>query len=311
MSDDPDGLGGYDIWVATRATQSDPWNPATNLGPSINSEFREGEPQISGDGLSLYFDSDRPGGYGNHDIWVTTRKTKSDPWEEPVNLGPAINTTGNEWDACARADDLELYFCRRPEGTVVADVWVATRPTREEVWTEAISLPINVPEIDCSPYVCPDGLTLLFTSTRPGGRGSRDIWTATRLTADADWTTPTNHGAPLNSAAKDDSPSLSADLRMLYFSSERSGGHGTFDICQIPVITVVDFNADGAVDILDTLVMVEDWGIVGTRGGPNTNFCDIAPLPFGDGIVDAKDLRALAEHMIEDAEGASNQDGNE
>jgi hypothetical protein len=112
----------------------------------------------------------------------------------------------------------------------------------------------------------------------------------------------------VNSGAKDDSASLSADLCTLYLSSERPGGHGTFDIWQIPIITVADFNADGAVDVLDTLVMVEDWGIVGTRGGPDTNLCDIAPLPFGDGIVDAKDLLALAEYMIEDAEGANNQD---
>ena len=83
-------IGGYgeeDLWLATRSTTNDAWVEPVNLGPMVNSSYEEGGPSISFDGLTLYFYSNRPGGYGGYDIWVTTRETIDDPWQEPVNLG--------------------------------------------------------------------------------------------------------------------------------------------------------------------------------------------------------------------------------
>ena len=69
----------------------------TNLGPPVNGLNMNGEPSISADGLSLYFVSiNRLGGQGSGDIWVTTRASVSDPWGEPENLGPAVNSSA--WD---------------------------------------------------------------------------------------------------------------------------------------------------------------------------------------------------------------------
>ena len=62
-----------------------------NLGATVNSAHGEGICDLSSDGLELYFESDRPGGRGDVDIWVTTRKTVTDPWEPPVNLGTPVN----------------------------------------------------------------------------------------------------------------------------------------------------------------------------------------------------------------------------
>ncbi|MHC4509868.1 MAG: M56 family metallopeptidase, partial [Planctomycetota bacterium] len=92
----PDGYGSGDIWVTTRKTKNDPWGNAINLGPIINSSYGEGAPEISADGLALYFVSGRPGGSGAWDIWVTSRKTKEDPWGTPVNLGPTVNSSAHE-----------------------------------------------------------------------------------------------------------------------------------------------------------------------------------------------------------------------
>ena len=63
-----------------------------NLGPTFTSPGVD-EPSISADGLELYFRSNRSGGSGNYDLWVTTRATKDDPWNEPANLGPMVNAT--------------------------------------------------------------------------------------------------------------------------------------------------------------------------------------------------------------------------
>ena len=67
------GLGGLDIWTATRASASDPWSAPTNLGAAVNSTANELRPSLSWDGTTLYFGSTRAGGEGSQDLFVTTR----------------------------------------------------------------------------------------------------------------------------------------------------------------------------------------------------------------------------------------------
>jgi hypothetical protein len=123
----PEGFGDADIYVSNRQTVSDPWEPAVNLGPTVNSSFHDSGPFISLHGLVLFFHSDRPGGYGDQDLYMTTRPTKDAPWGPPVNLGPNINTAYGESDACVSADGLMLYFGEhakaRPGGVGGQDLW--------------------------------------------------------------------------------------------------------------------------------------------------------------------------------------------
>jgi hypothetical protein len=72
-SDRPDGSGGYDLWTSTRESLSDPWAAPVNLGPLVNSSVTDQRPSLSWDGTALYFLSNRPGGSGGTDLWVTTR----------------------------------------------------------------------------------------------------------------------------------------------------------------------------------------------------------------------------------------------
>jgi hypothetical protein len=65
----PGGYGGQDLWVTARATTNDPWGEPMNLGPVINSSYWDLSPNISADGCTLYFTSDRPGGIGSADLW--------------------------------------------------------------------------------------------------------------------------------------------------------------------------------------------------------------------------------------------------
>jgi len=73
-SDRPDGSGALDLWTSTRASTSDPWSLPINLGPTVNSASRDVGPALSFDGTTLYFQSDRPGGLGVLDLYVTTRQ---------------------------------------------------------------------------------------------------------------------------------------------------------------------------------------------------------------------------------------------
>ena len=71
----------------------------TNLGPTVNSSSEDAVAHTSADGLTLFFQSKRPGGYGNVDIWMTRRETKDAPWTTPTNLGLPVNSDKDE--ACS------------------------------------------------------------------------------------------------------------------------------------------------------------------------------------------------------------------
>jgi hypothetical protein len=113
-----------------------------------------------------------------------------------------------------------------------------------------------------------------------------DIWVTTRATKDADWGPPVNLGPTINSTFHAFNQSLSANGSTLYFSSDRSGD---YDLWQASVIPIVDFTKDGKVDHLDIGLLMLGWGT-------NDSRYDIGPMPWGDGIVDSKDLMILAEH---------------
>lgn len=73
-SDRPGGVGSFDLWVSTRQTTRDAWSRPVNLGPIVNSAFQDRGPALSRNGTTLYFNSDRRGGFGDQDLYVTTRR---------------------------------------------------------------------------------------------------------------------------------------------------------------------------------------------------------------------------------------------
>jgi Tol biopolymer transport system component len=250
---------------------------------------------MSADGLELYFCSDRPGGSGGPDVWATTRQTTDDDWGEPENLGPTVNSSARDACASISVDGLSLFFSSdRPGGTGSLDLWVTTRATKYQPWGEPENLgwPVNSSADEILPSISADGLQLYFSEWavfRPGGHGGCDIWVATRPTKDAPWGQPANLGPSVNTPAGEVGPFISPDGSALYFSSNRPGGQGGWDIWQAPIIPIVDFNGDGKVDRLDMGALMINWGT-------DNSLYDIGPTPFGDGIVDSNDLMVLAEH---------------
>jgi len=217
-------------------------NP-TNLGSPVNSEANESGPCISSDGLEFYFDSDRPGGLGdpNTDIWVSTRKTVNDSWDEPVNLNSKlvdpnnpVNTKYNEAQPSISADGLSLYFhSTRPGNSwyVIgwgpngpSNIWVTRRKTKEDPWgkPENIYPFVNTNCDEWDPSISDEAL--FFTRNLFGKVG---IWMST-------WDTGNWYGVPLlepiNSNAIDSMPSISRDGLVLFFASTRAGGYGHYDL---------------------------------------------------------------------------------
>jgi len=296
------GYGGYDLYLATREMINGSWGEPVNLGPTVNSSAADAAPSISSDGLSLYFGSNRSGGYGGSDIYVTTRETTDDPWREPVNLGSTVNSSADDTMPSISADALQLYFSgwraefARPGGYGKVDLWITTRDMIDDEWGTPMNLgpTVNSSSWDDGPSISADGLSLFFRSPRSGGYGSGDIWVTTRATKDDDWSAPVNLGPAVNTAYAEGSPSISADYSTLFFDSDQLGGSGSHDIWQVSIVPVVDFNGDGIVDCVDICMMVDYWGT-------DEQLYDIGPTPFGDGIVDVQDLIVLLEHLTKDA----------
>ena len=101
----------------TAAPEFSSWSPAVNLGPVINTAFAEAGAAESKNGLSLYFHSERPGGSGSTDIWVSQRARRGDPWGTPVNIGVVLNRPFTEAVAALSRDEHWMFFASdRPGG---------------------------------------------------------------------------------------------------------------------------------------------------------------------------------------------------
>jgi hypothetical protein len=296
-SDRSGGTGDWDLWVLRRLSTEAIWGPPENLGLVVNSSKHDGTPSMSADDLTLYFCSDRPGGYGRHDIYMTTRATKNDPWGKAVNLGPAINTSAAEVAPWISPNGLELYLNSwRPTGYGSSDIYVTRRATTNEPWGELRNLgaAVNSAYEESAFSLSPDGLLLLFadnfewnTPPRPGGHGGSDIWMTWRASLSDPWQASVNLGLRINSSMHEVAPRLSPDGSTLYFTTNSDG---TWENWQVPILPVVDFTGDGHVDGKDLRTMVVQLG--GTD-----SLCDIGPYAWGDGVVDTKDLTVLAEYI--------------
>jgi len=261
------GLGEHDLYVTTRETKTDQWGTPVNLGSNVNSSATEWAPRISGDGLSLFFASTRPDGYGSWDIWVVTRATIDDDWGEPLNLGPIINSSAKDGFGAVSADGLSLFVLYgdwQTGGHGGWDVWVAKRATINDEWSEPVNLgpPVNSSASEFSPSISADGLSLFlsygyFGSARPGGAGGGDLWVSTRSAKDEPWQEPVNLGPTVNSWADEVLPYISADGSTLYFTSGRPGGLGNSDLWQVSLVPIVDTNGNGKIDLDDLCNLAE------------------------------------------------------
>jgi len=233
------GQGAADIWVSHRTSPGAPWQAPVNLGAVINSPSGDGGPTLSTDGHRLFFFSNRPGGQGLNDVYVSYRADTHDDfaWGAPVNLGAQVNTAANEagpeFVDAAVSGTASLLFNRGQTAVSTAPYDLYSVPLGADGLPTAAPTPIvelNTPQSDFGPELSDDGLELFFVSGRPGTLGGNDLWRTTRVTTVSAWAPAENLGAPVNTALNDRHPSLSGDGRTLIFASTRIGGFGSDDL---------------------------------------------------------------------------------
>lgn len=171
----PEGYGNYDLYMSYKTL--DGWTPAKNLAGVINSDQWDAQPCISPDKRFLYFASRRPGGYGGIDIYMCYMKPNG-RWSQPENLGPGINTSGDDQCPFIHADNQTLYFVSNGWPGYGGDDLFMARRLPGEKWSQPVNLgyPINTVNDEGTLFVAADGKTAFYASDRNDTRGGYDIY---------------------------------------------------------------------------------------------------------------------------------------
>ncbi len=172
----PDGLGSCDLYISYLTSEG--WSTPENLGNTVNTEGWESAPSLSPDKRDLYFASRRAEGYGGSDIFVS-RRLPNGRFSEPENLGPVVNTAGDESCPFMHADNQTLYFTSNGHLGYGGDDLFLVKKGPKGTWSKPVNLgyPINTIENEGSLIVAADGKTAYYASDRSDSHGGLDLYT--------------------------------------------------------------------------------------------------------------------------------------
>jgi hypothetical protein len=223
---------------AALAADYSTWSPAATVEQSspgahanFNTSSGEGCPFVSRDGKKFFIASTRPGGLGGLDIWVSTRESADDAWGEPVNLGPPVNSSANDFCPTLARDGHTFYFVSTRQVGVQGEDWCgggdiyATRLRNDQSFDEPRNLgcQVNSAATEFSPFPLSErgsGPVLYFSSTRPGLGDGGDIY---RSESHGGVFGPPELVPGINSAFDDGQPNLRRDGLEIFFYSNRPG----------------------------------------------------------------------------------------
>lgn len=203
-----------------------------NLGSGVNSINNEYWPGMTVDGEILIYTRLVN---GQEDFYVSSKS--QDSWVNARPLPGSINTTNNEGYTSVSADGRYIFFtvCNQ-DGFGSCDIFYSF--LKENAWSRRMNLgeTINTPAWDAQPAISADGKTLIFSSSRSGGYGGKDLWVS--YWKKNNWTQPENLGKTINTGADEEAPYLHYDGKTLYFSSSGHTGYGQHDIFRSQMLGV-------------------------------------------------------------------------
>jgi WD40-like Beta Propeller Repeat len=231
--------GNGDVWFATRVSPDAPFGAPAAV-TVVNGVSFETSSAISTDGLTLWFGSDRAGGAGANDIWVSQRASRASAWSTPVNV-VALNSPADDIPRPPGQHALVMPMASERATPTVYQTYLATRATTGAPF----EAPVAIPELDYADrstvdgFLTDDGLTMFFSSapvaeaadaaTRvdagtsgDAGVPNSDLFVAWRRSTNEAFSV-TQPLSDLNTPADERDPWLSPDGTTLYFTSDRGG----------------------------------------------------------------------------------------
>ena len=206
-----------------------PFNPEPLEG-DVNTKADEYFPVFTADGQTLIFTRND---YDDENFYQSERLPGEKETWGPAKVLEGVNTTLNEGAEAISPDGSWLVFtaCDRTGDGSQGSCDLYWSQKKSEGWTKPtpFSSVINTPSWDSQPTISADGKTIIFSSSRSGSLGNRDLWETTRL-AGGKWSTPRNLGDKINTTSSDCFPFLHADGQTLYFTSTGHPGMGGDDI---------------------------------------------------------------------------------
>ncbi len=172
------GFGNFDLYISYATPQG--WSEPENLGPNINTEYWESSPALSPDNHVLYFSSNRPNGIGGKDLYYCIREANG-KFGTAKNMGPFINSIGDETAPYIHADNQTFYFTSDGlEGYGGTDIFICRKDSLG-LWgkPENLGYPINTIENEGSICISSNGTTAYYASDRSDTRGGLDIYSFT------------------------------------------------------------------------------------------------------------------------------------
>jgi len=226
----------YDMYVTHREDVNSPWGKPNLLPASVNSKYNDHSAAQSEDGHYLFFASDRPGGCGDLDLYVSYREDTSDDagWQEPKNLGCQKDggPNGTAIDSCPilhqDGDETKIYFTASTTPNPATLDYKHTSFDRATMTAKGEQT-INISTAHLDGHIDPK--YGYVWAALPEGKGGSDIWQSSRVQGD-EWSMPKNLGSSINTEYEEQLPAPVDDGRKLYFPSNRPGGKGGMDIYQ-------------------------------------------------------------------------------
>lgn len=169
------GQGRTDLYSARKVNGA--WTEVKNLGSNVNSSAWDSNPSLSADGMTLYFASDRDGGFGGTDIYVSKRV--GDSWSKAENSGSSINSTLDEMNPSIAPDNATFYFAsNRAGGLGGFDIYTAKVSGGKFTKIQNVGAPINSDGNEYFYSALANSNIAYFSSDRSGGTGTIDLYSA-------------------------------------------------------------------------------------------------------------------------------------
>jgi hypothetical protein len=209
-----------DIYGSARGTASAPWPMPVPIAAVNSTTATETTPEVSPDGLELFFSSNRLGGTGGHDIYVSSRQNRGDAFGTPVRIAELASGNDDVTATTFTPGALVMYFTSVRAGSL--DMYRTTRGSRTGMWsTPMLVAELQTPGVETEPTLTPSDTYMILSSDGPG---IRDLFVTTRATVSDPWDTPVPI-TELNTGFSEEDPWLSPDGRTLVFASTRDGAY--------------------------------------------------------------------------------------